>query len=108
MYVYKDKAEMNLECQELLSLIRPQKALKAVSFTTDMSAWSEASDPNADIKATIKEFIKEQKEAILTKVTDSQAMVLETLQRNQGVILELQGLMRNQEKEKSTGGAVTS
>lgn len=34
-YVYKDKADMNSECQQLLSSIFPQKDLKLVTFATD-------------------------------------------------------------------------
>lgn len=67
-FQYKDKAEMNLECQQLLSLISPQKDLKCVSFTTDKSLWTEAVDPNADIKNSIKAFLDEQRAAILTEL----------------------------------------
>ena len=38
-YVYKDKADMNSECQQLLSSIFPQKDLKLVTFATDQARW---------------------------------------------------------------------
>ena len=50
---------MNLECQELLALILPEKDLKCVSFSIDKTAWEEEVDPNADVKNTIKDYITE-------------------------------------------------
>jgi hypothetical protein len=38
-YVYKDKSEMNQECQQLLNMIYPQQDLKIVSFSRDKSSW---------------------------------------------------------------------
>jgi hypothetical protein len=68
-YIYKDKAEMNLECQSLLALILPEKDLKCVSFTTDKTAWEEDVDPNADIKNSIKDFIQEQSQGVIDHVS---------------------------------------
>ena len=46
---------MNSECQELLSTLYPQKDLKLISFSTDVSMWEPTESGNQEIMESISD-----------------------------------------------------
>lgn len=95
-YVYKDKAEMNLDCQQLLALIFPQIELKCVAFSIDKQAWTEEADLNKGLKDFVMQQNKEMEARLKTSIDEVfTKMMLVATQNNESVLNEFR-LIRNQ------------
>ena len=105
-YVYKDKAEMNLECQQLIALIFPQRDLKCVSFTTDKAAWSEQVDPNADIKNSIKDLILQQQKEIMTQVSQQATETRASINQLQQAIEKMAAVSASKGQDGASQGQI--
>ena len=78
-YVYKDKADMNSECQQLLSTIFPQQDLKIVSFSSDKSLWSMEEDPNQGVIDSVTAQISSCKSALSTQLKTTNDSLMKVL-----------------------------
>lgn len=89
-YVYKDKAEMNLDCHQLLALVLPQTDLKCVGFSMDKQGWEEEADQNQPIKDFVKLQNSEMEAKIKKNVEEMFAqMMLISARNNESVLNEV-------------------
>ena len=71
-YTYKDKAEMNEECQLILTTLYYQGEVKMIVFTYDKSIFSAESNEWGGIVDSIKQVVDKSSNKVKSKVESFQ------------------------------------
>lgn len=78
-YTYKDKAEMNEECQLILSTLYYKGEVKMIVFTYDKSIFTSESEEWGGIVDSIKGIVEKSNITTKTKIDKFQKMIDQSL-----------------------------